>query len=794
MDRQTQAKLARTFAPLFLRAIRACRLYPAGSAIRHSNLDACRVALHELLAAAGTVTFGVREGELIFGDEIVLADDDVRTGPTHFLASHAVFELSFQQGLEDAELERLVLILAEDAAHRRRRGEDLVTLLWRHHFTHVRYRHVDVLAQAVAADAPHEQIRFEDEETTRLRGELAALVDRLGVDQSSGQDLIAMSDRALDTPQACQQAIAGNQQRIDWAIMAFAHRTSPRVMEALALELHASGAHDALVVRLAGAVLDSLARHPDPTSPEAGAAMLWPMVDDLLARGALGGVQVMVERARALDERPTRPQDRALAGLLRAHLTADGVLDRVVELLDRGTDPRDATRAASLLRAMGGHATEGLLARLDGVERPPAREVACALVMEVLSPDRVERVAEVVESARAESAAQLLRASAILFPRDQARLALAGAAHGQPAVRAIAVRMLGAFEGATPDACVVRALGDGDSHVRAVAARTVMQHRIESGARTIAAMLQRPGALEREPAELRALFHAHATLSGTAAVEDLGRLLGAAAALTGGHKGATIEAAAMALAATGSAVALEVLDRGARSLNPRLRGPCKAALASGARPSAAPSAVDDVLGAFAKELDARAARLPWPEDLGMELVQRRAGMRSAPLASVPPGPRGSVPPGPRSSAIPGATSGVGPLPSAPPVPRSSVAPPPRPGGIPGASSGVGHLPPAARTSGFHGPEARSPVMAAAPRGSSPPGPLRPSSPPGSGALRPSAPPPPARTPAPEPPRSTPPRGVPTGSGRPSIVPLPVGGGTAIDDPLRAFLRDDEGST
>lgn len=661
--RASSLRAARSFAPLFVRAIRACRLYPAGNHVRQSHLEGARTALGELLADMGSLTFGIREGALLFGDEVVFVDDDQRTGLTHLLASHAIFELTFQPGLTEAEVERLVLVLAEDRDHRRRRGEDMVTLLWRHHFTHARYRHVDVLVMATPADAPHGQLRVEDEETVRLRGELAEVVRALAVDEATGDDLITLSDRSLDTPEASQRAIDGHRRRVDWAIAAFAHRTPQRTMEALSLELAASRGHEALVVRLAGAVLDSLMRHPRPTDEGSGLALVWRTLADLLSLGALDGVRYLVERAVAMASRPLRREDAELAEALLARLIASDVMDRAVELLDHGTDPRDASRAAALLRAMGARALDGLMARLDRLERPHARDVACTIAVEA-SAQRTEALAAAVTGLRAEAAAQLLRAAQVLPPAALARLGLAGLTHGQGMVRAIAARIIAGFEGPTPEALLVRALGDTDAHVRTVAARVVTVQRIEAAARTIAGMLQRPGALERDPVELRALFHAHATLSGSAAVDELGRLLAQAAALTGGHKGATIEAAATALAATGSSVALEVLTRGAHSLNPRLRGPCKTALANAVRTSSPPE-------------EPRVARVRWPEALERDAL---AGSRTGgpPLRPSAPPPRPSAAP-PRPSAAP-----AGPLrPSVgPPPPSASPARPLRPSAAP----------------------------------------------------------------------------------------------------------------
>jgi hypothetical protein len=801
------ARQVRSFAPLLVRAIRACRLYPPGSALRQSNLDACYTALTELLAGTHAVTYGVREGALTHRDEVVYADDDVRTGPSHLLASHAIFELSFQAGVPLGQLDRLVRVLAEDQDHRRRRGEDMVTLLWRHHFTHIRHRYVDVLATAVAAEASAGAVRLEDDETVRLRRELRGIVERLSIDQATGHDFISLADRSLLTPEACQAAIGANEQRLAWATAAFRHRTSPRAHEALTLELSVCGRHEELAVRLAGALLDSLARHPDPCAPEAGGDVLRRVYAELLDTAALAGVKHLVDRARALEDEPRRPEDRALGAQLLDAFVAPAVVDRLVTLVDTGSDPREATRASAVLGSMGERALAPLVPHLDRVERASTRELVSSLVVE-LALGQVEPLIAALESSRTEAAAQLLRAAQVLPPAELAQLTPAALVHKHPSVRAVAVRIIAGYAGPTPDALVIRALGDPDVHVRTIAARAVAQFHVEGGARAISSVVQRQTTLERDPVELRALFHAHAVLSGADAVEDLGRLLSAAASITGGHRGETIDAAATALAATGSDVAREVLSRGARSLNPRLRGPCKAALAHVERSSAAPEDVDGVVGSFTRELSALsqargAVRTPWPTTLSLDLfLPRRGSLRP----SMEPSAGAVAPRGLRPSELPSAR------PSASPTTRSSIVPPLRPSEVPVARRSE---PPSARGSEAPGRASPLPPRAsepAAPRASEPAAPrgLEPEA--ASADTSPLAPrrfvPPATTSPdavrprevaaspglTPDPARAAALDDIPLPVRRASIQPLPVTHAhpkSAVDSSLLDFLHDDD---
>ncbi|MCK6548751.1 hypothetical protein L6R52_23100, partial [Myxococcota bacterium] len=166
---------------------------------------------------------------------------------------------------------------------------------------------------------------------------------------------------------------------------------------------------------------------------------------------------------------------------------------------------------------------------------------------------------------------------------DRAELVALGRASTSPLVRVEALRGLMAYGPGKPDELLGRALRDPDAAVRTVAIRAIAIRNTSAGATLLGQLATRDDVLNRDPAELRSILVAWASLVGSPAIPTLDRHLARVSALTGGHRASTIEAVAFALSVIDTAAARELLSRGARSLNPRLRAACKAALEQGGR-------------------------------------------------------------------------------------------------------------------------------------------------------------------------------------------------------------------
>ncbi|MCC7386855.1 MAG: hypothetical protein IT384_33775 [Deltaproteobacteria bacterium] len=799
-SRPEVARLARAFAPPLARAVRAFRLYPPGSAMRQQQLDLAARALTELLEAGHDVTLGVREGAFTFDDEAIFADEDLRTGPTYFLSGQSIFELSFQQGATADELAKLISVLAEDAGFQRRTGEDLVTLLWRQGLLHIRHRSADVLASAVRAPVQGTHLPQEDIEARLLANQIRAIQRTLSIDERTREDTASLADRALETPEACRQAVGLNQERFAWAVARFEHKTSPRLLAAARAEIEAMSARDALLTRLADRVLEGLLSESNPLARSPGLTLLLELYASLIEAHDFAGATALTLRLRRLAAEASRSIERELARHLLMQLAGPQAIGAAAAALDRAENPRDAARIVELLGALGKESLPALLEAIGTVERASAREQLSSLCVE-LSAGQRSSLLPLLAQGRGEVAAQILRAAQDIPSTELAELAFPALAHPAAAVRAQAVRLLAPFAPGVPDQLVARALLDPDLHVRAVAIRVVAQRKSDLGLKQIGALIARDDFLERDPHELKALLSTYAVAHQDQALVELDRLLHEAGGLASGHKAAAVEAVAASIAAVGTAAAREVLAKAARTLNPKLRGPAKAALEviehGPPRPSAPPPspstpppsqppdpALAAMIAAFALSGEASArgsipaaprdARPAWPASLTLESlpntpaaprVSRPPAATTAPRATVPPpagippatttSPRATLPPRPsapapiRSSVAPAGTPSA--RPPAPPrgsvaAPRSAIAPAATP--APRLSKpppDEAPPPPAAPLYEIGARRSRPPPAPVAPRGAPPSVPPRPSEP-SSGRI--TIPPPP---PAPPPP-------------------------------------------
>lgn len=651
--------------------------------MRVQQIEAAHRGLIELLQDRPSVSLGIREGVLFDGEEVIFNDDDDRNGPTYILAAHSIFELSFEAGVTLDELTTLVSILSEQPGFTRRGGEDLVTLIWRHDLRNIRHHWVDVLASAVQADPTSQRpVNLEDSEMDRLRRELAGIVSALAVDEARGTDVILLHDRALETPELCRHAIDHSQRQFAHAVALNERRISKRTLDALRLELRTSVSHEALAARLADLLIHGLLIEPDPLAPSTGLTLLMRLFRGMLEESDFGSAAKLVLRFRELATTgagapaSTPPTTvRAFGRTLLAEVCTRESTAAAVKAMD-AAERRLGVRAPELLRAIGPEGVPSLVAELPAVENQTAREQLIELAVE-LAAEHPHELHPLMRSERPEVAGQLLRAASRLSSDDRAPLIALGLSHPQAQVRATALRGLADYDGARPDELFTRALGDPDPKVRAHAIRTLAARNSATGARALGILAARDDLFDREPSELRLILVARAKLLGAAAVPELDRFLSKVSALTKGHKAATIEAVALALSVIDAAPARELLDKGARSLNPRLRSACKLALETGGAAEvhrvlgSSESSVDQVLASFTAG-EAPRVRSRWPAEAELELGRGRSAGRTSLL----PAPPQRV----RQSPSTGLTA-TRPAPAAahPPIPsRRSSAPPPAP--------------------------------------------------------------------------------------------------------------------
>jgi hypothetical protein len=691
-------KEVRAWVPLFVRAVRACRLYPETNAMRHSHVDAAVRGLEDVMKGEHSFTLGFREGAVYYGDEQIFTEEDDHFGPSYILSGSSIFELTFQKGVEGKELLTLVNILSEQRGYARRVGEDLVTLLWRHHLPHLRYRYVDVLAASVHSGGLEQEgrVRVEDPDTERLRSDLEAISRVIRLDPSSGEDLVATFDDALKTPEGAREALEKSQKRFEQAVLVAERRISKPTKDALGGELKSSTTRENMAKRLSDLLISALLAELDPTKESPGLNLLLRLFDGMVQDRDFGTACQLIDRVHAIGQKNGATEiEKRFSSELSTWFAAEKNIGQALRALDDTDDRRVVDKVMALLRSLGDDALGSLIAKLPTIERPTAREEVVRLVVESTVKRRQE-LHPLMHIERAEVPLQLLRATHDLDPKERAALIGLGLSHPSSSVRAEAIRGLMSFGRGRPDDIIARAIVDRDPKVRHYAIRAVAARKSEPGAKAILNMVRRDDCLDRDPAELRLLLVAFAFVRQAAALPELDKLLAKSASLTKAYKTATIEAVAFAISVVETREAKEILYKAATSLNPRLRTIGKAALETGGkselgrlRSGGDPS---DPASLAAESDAAILAKPSWPVeaegDVGLAFLRPGSSMGPPPprrSSAPPPGSRGSAPARPASS-IPKRISELPPMLQVPekagiariPIARTEPPPPPPP--------------------------------------------------------------------------------------------------------------------
>jgi hypothetical protein len=329
---------------------------------------------------------------------------------------------------------------------------------------------------------------------------------------------------------------------------------------------------ESLAYRLARLFLDALrpSRRPADSSPIE--ERFDDLIDDLVRSGSFGAVRRLVGLLNGYASRSHHPAEAELAHDMRARIGRS----RNVALALRATE--EDAEAADLLASLGAYAVPGLLDVVDSAEDPAVRTLAIEQLV-ACSPNPGKVLAHKVAAARPEIARSILESSSSLSDRDRSRLIFAALDHASAETRIRAVQLIEGCEGAEEP--IHAKLHDDDVDVRLAALSAVRVGHVESALPILAARIELPSLASMSEVERTTTLEVYATVAGSAAVK---RLAGVIAAFGIGKVDARI-AAVRALGMIGTRESVRALERGARSLIPRVRAACQAALEPGDSPT-----------------------------------------------------------------------------------------------------------------------------------------------------------------------------------------------------------------
>ena len=527
--------------------------------------------LQRLHEAEGELSLSIREDRILHAGEPVLVSEDRREGLPFLLYRNAFRRLTLASGMSRDELFAFLRALAHEGMAR---GEDdLVSVLWRLELPHLRYVTIDTLT-AAAGTAP---TRDEKADIERLQSEVESIVAAVYRSNTSGDDIVAGVSITKEDLEALKE-IREEPEDLDSldtiterAIFDVPAEDLERFTQALERE-----SKDALIRRTMRVLLQILFQEQSGQDAFGAIDLLQQLMDSLLLDQRFVHATELV---RLLNLHAQDTSDMQRMHVSRQLLVLFSSKSRIVPLLAALNDralARSVSELVGFLRALGPGTVPAMLQALPNVESPVHRRVVRDLIIDLGVPS-VHTLHAQLEGAEWFVVRDLLYMAEHHPPGEVGALVDHGLRHAHPRVREGGVKMLRAYGYGLADDRLARMLDDPDPDVRKAARRVAMRRSSPNAAKRIAQMIGAEQLSRLDAREQKELCRVYAHIKGREAVRPLAQLL--RPGLLSSFKNTDLPvAAAHALSTLEEPEAKAELQRGARSLVPKIREVCKRAL------------------------------------------------------------------------------------------------------------------------------------------------------------------------------------------------------------------------
>jgi hypothetical protein len=511
----------------FAKAVRTHQLYLPNNAIYQRAIDTLRAKFLPLWAETDQLVLGVAESEFRWEGLEVGHEPSRGDSVAWIFYKDGIRELTFQPGVEAEEL-AILLEIVNRVRKASPEEDDLLTLLWEHEFVHLKYRYVDLAADA-APEIP-------------------------GADASS--------QPATVTPPAQMEALEERPGiiRLDELDSALYFLEEGEI-EYLRAEVHAEYRSD-LRRNVLSILFDVFEVQTSATVREEILSIIEGFLPHLLAAGAFSAVAFVLKEALVAAERAPslEPQHLKRLRALPDRLSEPAALNELIQALDEATDapPQDDLEALfAELRPQCLAIVFNWLGKLQNAQLRPALEAAAArlasantseLVRLIVSPD----VPVAIEAMRR---AGELKTAAAVAPLSKV-IAAPAANLRQAAAHALS-------EIGSPGAmrAIEQAIEDDDRDVRITVMRALGARGHRAALPRVEAMIRSRDARAADLTEKMALFETYGALAGEGGIQLLSDLLNGRSLFGRREDPETRACAAMALGRIGSVTALESLRK-----------------------------------------------------------------------------------------------------------------------------------------------------------------------------------------------------------------------------------------
>ncbi|MDT8339989.1 MAG: HEAT repeat domain-containing protein [Longimicrobiales bacterium] len=527
------------------KALRASQLYEDNNPVYQRFVQALELAFRGLWEELDELRVTVEEERLTTDGEEVYRNATRSESLAFLFYKDGIRSLVFRPGIEEEA--RTLLRVLNQARLARSESDDLVTLLWEADLEHLRYRHVDLLAEG---------LELPEAGPGHTRGELTAVLEA-----EQEEDASEAGSEATEAPPPTL-----NQDDFNPTLYALDAREMERVREAIAEETARDIRGDVL-----NALFDRL-EEPNAARQSEVLDVITHLVPALLARGELAAATQLLSELRAIEAREGVMEDvhrRAVAQLLD-RLSGEETLGELVQALEDGAmQPR-----AQLLGAFLGHLRApalGILLRATETSR--SREIQPVLreAVAVIAQRNRQVLLRFLDADDPHVVRGALRLAGRIQVREAAPFLSRLLYHEDASVRRTAVETMHHLKATTLAGTLQEVLLDPDASVRMAAARTLQALRYRGAAARFREILASREIRSADLSEQIAMFEAYGSVDDPQAVPFLDRYLNGKGFL-GRREPAEIRAcAALGLGKVGSGAARDALRKAIRDDDPVVR-------------------------------------------------------------------------------------------------------------------------------------------------------------------------------------------------------------------------------
>lgn len=534
---------------LLSRAIRAHLLYLENNPTYLKSLETLRASFAPVWVQTAELVFEISDTQILIDGFPVLTEPE-KSGDAlpWVLYKDGLRELRLTRGVEEQE----IVTLVRDIAKVRKGGsdDDLLTLLWEHEFSFVRYRYVDLsFDTAVPIDAA-------EEVPTRL-------VDPVSVREPATEQILPAGVISMDDFDSTLYFLDENE-------VQYLQRS---IREHYATDLRQN---------VATVLLDVFEQQTDPAIRDEVCGILEGMLVTLLTAGQLRAVASLLREANvaAGRARDVTPQQREQLLSLPNRMSEPTAVAQLLQSLDERQDLPPQADLNELFEQLRVGALGTIFGWLGRIGTPTVRTLLEGAADRLAAANTSELV-RLLGSSEREVAVEAVRRAGSLKTAAAVPALARLLQQGEAPMRLAAVSALAEIGTAGAMPYLDRALDDEDRDVRIAAARALGARNHRQSVQKIETALLGKRIQDGDLTEKMAFFEAFGSMCGEAGVPMLDGLLNRKG-LFGKRGDAEVRAcAAMALGRVGTDAAFAALRRAAsdkdilvrNAVSKALRGP-----------------------------------------------------------------------------------------------------------------------------------------------------------------------------------------------------------------------------